>query len=111
MSGSDMKTKIKWLFEKISWNMFLYVTGYTEKEIDAMGVRKFMFHKKVYDITMILLMFTAFTYAGARLYEVMVIDAQGRVIPNFIQLTPLVMVVVIIIFLLAALWLEEKVKD
>lgn len=82
--------------------MFKWFSEFTDEELDAMPERVFTFEHHVYDIFLVLAMFMAMTYAGALVYVRLSLNALGFVPPNFIQTSPLVVLMIITCFMFAA---------
>lgn len=94
--------RIKELWHDVEYNMFKAAMDYDDKEVDMLPSRLLELDRKVYEITMLLTVFAAITYAFSRVYEVMSMQSLGFIPPNFIQTTPLMVMFVMAAFMVYA---------
>lgn len=106
-----MKQMIRKAWDRFEWELFKFVTEFTDDELQAMTERRFTFERRVYEIFMLFYMFGAILYSAARIYEDISVRAIGVIPPNFIQYSPIVLLVVTTCFMGYAGMSSERFKN
>ncbi len=93
-------------------NLFLLFLGKTQEEIIALpdSYSDLIFIiRKAYNIYMMLFFSFSITYMFAHIYEVTSISVYNAIIPSFVQLVPVIILLIMAFYCLGvSLWIEKS---